>query len=109
MGEVWERGWVVTIAQAGGSVEGVEVVKVGFALYGARAPYALAERTSSSVPVWGRGWNGGEGNWEVQHRGEGWEGGPKSEVCGSRNEGGSAEDCSKRYEGVTKTARQTPI
>ena len=32
LGEVWERGWVVTIAQAGGSVEGVEVVKVGFAL-----------------------------------------------------------------------------
>ena len=32
MGEVWERGWVVTIAQAGGRVEGVEVVKVGFAL-----------------------------------------------------------------------------
>ena len=32
LGEVWERGWVVTIAQADGRVEGVEVVKVGFAL-----------------------------------------------------------------------------
>ena len=37
MGEVWERGWMVTIAQAGGRVEGVGVVKVGFALWRADA------------------------------------------------------------------------
>ena len=29
MGEVWERGWVVTIAQAGGSVEGEEMWRSG--------------------------------------------------------------------------------
>ena len=59
MGEVWERGWVVTIAQAGGSVEGVEVVKVGFARSGACAAHARAERPRPRVPVRGRGWNGG--------------------------------------------------
>ena len=37
MGEVWERGWVLTIAQACGRVEGVEVVRVAFALWRADA------------------------------------------------------------------------